>query len=84
MVRRTSKEGFCSTIVDDRQLIALQEEEITIEKTVLGRATAKQLQGFASISIAQLLPQSEVDKLPDEHKKTLLQKLCPADDNGLE
>ena len=38
----------------------------------------KQLQGFASI--AQLLPQLVVDNLlPEEQKKALLEKLCPAE-----
>ena len=53
----------------------MQDEEITIEKTILGRAVVKQLQGFASIT--QLLPQSVVDiLLPEEQKKSLIQKLC--------
>ena len=59
----------------------MQEEEITIDKTELGRAAVRQLQGFASM--AQLLPQSVVDSLlPEEHKKALLQKLRPADVKG--
>ena len=69
------------TTVDDGRLIELQEEEITIDKTELGRAAARQLQGFASM--AQLLPQSVVDKLlPEEHKKALLSKLCPTEVKG--
>ena len=44
------------TIVDDGHLHELRNEEITIEKTELGRSAVKQLQGFASI--AQLLPQN--------------------------
>ena len=44
------------TIVDDGRLNELRDEEVTIEKTELGRALVKQLQGFASM--AQLLPQS--------------------------
>ena len=69
------------TIVDDGRLHELRDEEITIEKTALGRAAVKQLQGFASM--AQLLPQSVVDNLlPEEHKKALLSKLCPAEVKG--
>ena len=69
------------TIVDNHRLLALQEEEITIDKTELGRATARQLQGFASM--AQLLPQAVVDNLlPEEQKKALLSKLCPAEVKG--
>ena len=69
------------TIVDDGRLHELHDEEITIEKTELGRATVKQLQGFASM--AQLLPQSVVDNLlTEENKKALLQKLRPAEVKG--
>ena len=57
----------------------MQEEEITINKTKLGRAALRQLQGFASM--AQLLPQAVVDNLlPEEQKKALLQKLRPPTD----
>ena len=38
------------TIVNNHRLLALQEEEITIDKTELGRAAARQLQGFASMA----------------------------------
>ena len=66
---------------NNRQNLELQEEEITINKTELGRAALRQLQGFASM--AQLLPQAVVDNLlPEEHKKALLEKLCPADVQG--
>jgi hypothetical protein len=57
----------------------LQEEEITIQNTELGRAAVRQLQGFASM--AQLLPQAVVDnELSEEHKKALLLKLRPPAD----
>ena len=69
------------TIADNHRLLELQEEEITIEKTELGRAAVKQLQGFASM--AQLLPQSLVNNLlPEEQKKALLAKLRPAEVKG--
>ena len=69
------------TIVDDGRLHELRDEEITIEKTELGRAAVRQLQGFASM--AQLLPQSLVDNLlPEEQKKALLAKLRPAEVKG--
>ena len=69
------------TTVDDGRLHELRDEEITIDKTELGRAAVRQLQGFASM--AQLLPQSVVDNLlPEEHKKALLQKLRPAEVKG--
>ena len=69
------------TIVDNGRLLELQEEEITINKTKLGRAAVKQLQGFASM--AQLLPQSVVDNLlTEENKKALLSKLRPAEVKG--
>ena len=67
------------TTVDDGRLIELQEEEITIQNTELGRAAVRQLQGFASM--AQLLPQAVVDNLlSEEHKKALLLKLRPPAD----
>jgi hypothetical protein len=69
------------TIVDDGRLHELRDEEITIDKTELGRAAMRQLQGIASM--AQLLPQAVVDNLlPEEHKKALLSKLCPTDVKG--
>ena len=69
------------TTVDDGRLHELRDEEITIDKTELGRAAMRQLQGIASM--AQLLPQAVVDNLlPEEHKKALLSKLCPTEVKG--
>ena len=69
------------TTVHDGRLHELRDEEITIDKTELGRAAMRQLQGIASM--AQLLPQAVVDNLlPEEHKKALLSKLCPTEVKG--
>ena len=53
-----------------KELIEEREEEIKINKTELGRAAVKELQGFASM--AQLLPQSVVDNLLTEKKQESL------------
>ena len=67
---------------DNFNLVRMETEEITIENTQLGREATKLFQGFAGA--ARLLPQAEANKLSEEDKEAILQKLRPspaADDN---
>ena len=63
-------------INNNHQLRELRDEEITLDKTQLGREAKKQFQHF--FTSAKHQPQEYIDKLPLEKKNTILQKLRPS------
>ena len=68
------------TTTNDCNLLRLETEEITIQQTQVGREAKKLLQGF--IGSVKFLPKEEVDKLPEDEKEALRQKLGPSRNNA--